>query len=264
MTPLVEQRVFSVKDISFYNEKTHLHTFTGQDKEGRSTQERYLVMGQLVAESLVRSLALEVEKSGFSPDVIIGVTRGGFDPGRKMADYLNDLQIVVITLASGYNPDHTRVPPVFIQKLPSLLQTEKKLKKLRKLNSHQGIKRVLVVEEIIDQGDSVKKINQHIERKWHLSRTQRQIRYATLVARDAGLKTGLVDYYKLKTENWVIFPWERRESFKKLFKIWKAYKNPLPDSCIKERFTELGYSKKDIDWFGKDLFRPSRSPIKSG
>lgn len=250
-----ERTPLPAKDLSFQGSEIRLHIFAGQDKEGNPKEERYSVVCQGAMESLINSLAEKIEASGFKPDIVVTLVRGGMVPSRKISDRLGDLPSVCIAVGSKYNPDGTRIPPLVYQELPNKEELENTLRILGKLAPNKGIETVLMVDEVIDNGDSEAVAESQIEQKWHITHESGNLKIAAVSAKDKGLAHSHVDYYVFHTNDWIIHDWEKFETFVALFATWKAYKSPLPDEEIKERFRELGYSETDIVSFGKNLFK---------
>ncbi len=96
--------------------------------------------------SVLLSLARKIVKSGFVPDVIVGVSRGGWVPARVLCDLLSApvLANVGVEFYAG----------VGVRKgQPRLTQP---------LSAAVSGKRVLVVDEVADTGESLKLVKEHV------------------------------------------------------------------------------------------------------
>ncbi len=126
--------------------------------------------------------------SKFRPDVIIGVARGGWIPARVLSDlfFTRETANVKVDLYRGiYSRDSE---PRISQKLPKDMLWENPL----------------LVDDISDTGDSLRIALDHLKKRGY-----RNPRTACLHMKPW---TKLIpDYYVVKTEAWVVYPWELKE-----------------------------------------------------
>lgn len=144
-------------------------------------------------------LAFEVKSSAFHPEVIVGVSRGGWPPARVMSDLLA-------------NPNLANMRVVFYKDIGS---RNKRPVITQPVTPDVRGKRVLVVDDVSDSGHSLRTVSNHLRRKG-----AGKVKVCTLY-----LKPGSVfvpDYYARKTRKWVIFPWERLEAVRLIAKKAKA------------------------------------------
>jgi hypoxanthine phosphoribosyltransferase len=130
----------------------------------------------------------KIVDSGYQPDVIVGVARGGWIPARILSDlfFTRDTANVKVDLYRGiYTRDQS---PQVSQKIPMDMKWE----------------RPLLVDDISDTGDSLTIAGEHL-----IQRGYKNPRTATMHMKPW---TKLVpDYYVVKTEAWVVYPWELKE-----------------------------------------------------
>ena len=134
-------------------------------------------------------LARQVKGSGYSPQVIVGVSRGGWPPARVMSDLLE-------------NPNLANMKVEFYKNIGV---TAQRPKITQPVTSEVVGKRVLVVDDVADSGRSLRVISKHLGRKG-----AREIRVCTLYMKPKSIFKP--DHYARTTSKWVIFPWERLEA----------------------------------------------------
>ena len=136
---------------------------------------------------LARALAHKIVESGFKPDIIIGISRGGLVPARMICDFLlQDELIPTQTEHWGVASKH---------------ETARIKYSLPKEADISG-KNVLVVDDVADTGDSISLIMDYLEQKEPI-----EIRTAVLHYKTSS--TVIPDYWgeKLEDWNWIIYPW---------------------------------------------------------
>ena len=136
----------------------------------------------------VGEVARAIERSGFKPDMIVGILRGGVVPARLLADELGveDIGIMEIKL---YTSVGARRPQPYLRQ-PLILPATGR--------------RVLVVDDVSDTGLTL----QHALEAIRLYNPS-EVRSATLYVKPW---TKLMpDYYARVVEEWIVFPWEYRE-----------------------------------------------------
>ncbi len=149
--------------------------------------ERIFSQSVTLAEMLVR----DAGKRGF--DCIVGVSRGGLVLTRLMSDLL-EIQDVVITRSEYYvDLGKRRRKPIITQRIQESLAG----------------KRVLLVDDVADTGESLVEI-----KKYLMSKKPECLTMATLYIKP--WSRVIPDYYVQKTNAWIIFPWERYEAVKSL------------------------------------------------
>jgi hypoxanthine phosphoribosyltransferase len=126
-----------------------------------------------------------VKKSGFDPEVIVGVSRGGWIPARLMSDFL----------------DKTDLASVGVRFYLEVSRSEKKPEINQEIQVDVAGKSVLVVDDVADTGESML-----VLRKYLLDKKVSELRIATIYRKPWSRFTP--DYYSRETVAWVIFPWE--------------------------------------------------------
>ncbi len=134
-------------------------------------------------------LARQVKGAGYSPEVIVGISRGGWPPARVMSDLLE-------------NPNLANMKVEFYKNIGV---TAQRPKITQPVTSEVVGKRVLVVDDVADSGHSLRVAVKHLRRKG-----AREIRVCTLYVKPKSIFKP--NYFARKTSKWIIFPWERLEA----------------------------------------------------
>ena len=160
-------------------------------------------------------LAKRVKDSGFQPDLIIGVSRGGWAPARIMSDLLENANTASIRIEFYLAPGVTARKPVISQAI---------------MVPVKGVN-VLVVDDVSDTGESLKVAVEHLD-----VCGAKAIKTATLYYKPQSIFKP--DFFIVQTEQWVIFPWERLENTRRL--LDEAEKKGKPLSFVRETLTGAG------------------------
>ncbi len=141
-------------------------------------------------------LAEKIRKESKQPfESIIGVSRGGLALTRLMSDLL-DIQDVMITRCEYYSDlGARRKHPVITQKIQGEIKG----------------RRVLLVDDVADTGESLKEIKRYLR-----SLKPKSLALATLYIKPWSTLTP--DFFVGRTDAWIIFPWEPFEAIKSLSK----------------------------------------------
>ncbi|MCP3664852.1 MAG: hypoxanthine phosphoribosyltransferase [Gammaproteobacteria bacterium] len=157
----------------------------------------YLSADQLLLDSF--QLGIDIIKSGFKPDFIVGVWRGGTPVGIAVQEILDYLEVKTDHIAirtSSYTGIGTRDKEVRVHGLSYLI---------RNINHNDSL---LIVDDVFDTGLSVKAVIETLKMKTRRN-TPKDIRIATPWFKPANNKTDLIpDFYIHKTDQWLVFPHE--------------------------------------------------------
>jgi uncharacterized protein len=177
---------------------------------------------------LTLRLAKEILASGFQPDIIVGVSRGGWLPARVLSDLLENPN-----LASVKTESYLQIGRA--QGVPELTQC---------LNVEATDKRVLVVDDIADTGESLSLVRDHVQERKAI-----EIQTATLYhKRRSAFKP---DYFGKETDCWVVFPWEHKETVGKILQA--HHKNPASAQRELTKLAGAGVPKRLITRFQKEF-----------
>lgn len=139
-----------------------------------------------------RGLAEKIRESGFQPDVIVAVARGGYVPARLLADFLDVSNM--LSIQSQHWVEAAKAAEKAILKYPYKVDLS-------------GSK-VLLVDDIVDTGETLLLARDFILREW----SPAEVKIATLqwISPVAKFKP---DYYHLEVKEWTWFqyPWTRLE-----------------------------------------------------
>jgi hypoxanthine phosphoribosyltransferase len=171
--------------------------------------------------SMLLSQAQEIRRRGFCPNVIVGISRGGWLPARVLSDLLENPN-----LANAKAKSYTGIGKAKDQaKLTQCVSTDVKGK------------RVLIVDEVADSGKSLKLICSHVS-----ASGAAEIKTATLYRkRGCPFKP---DFYEAETEAWVVFPWEIKETLRHILNAHKSSQKGVAREVSK--LVEAGVSKRLI------------------
>ncbi len=171
---------------------------------------------------MLMELAKRVKDSGFRPDLIVGVCRGGWAPARVMSDLLENANTASIRIEFYLAPGVTARKPVISQAI---------MVPVKGAN-------VLVVDDVSDTGESLKVAVEHID-----VCGARAIKTATLYYKPQSIFKP--DFFMVQTEQWIIFPWERLENTRRLLN--EAEKKGKSISSIKDTLTSAGISRGVVE-----------------
>jgi len=176
--------------------------------------------------SMLLSQAEKIRRSGFKPDVIIGVTRGGWIPARVLSDLLGIPDLATVRVEFYLGVAETRNKPVLTQGVSAVVEGKK----------------ALLVDDVADTGKSLQLAREHLRQQGAT-----EVRIATVYRKPLSVITP--DYYEKETRRWVVFPWEIKETVRKIMEkrreksvvnmdVAKLVKAGLPNQLVEEFLKE--------------------------
>jgi hypoxanthine phosphoribosyltransferase len=148
-----------------------------------------------------KTLSSLIKNSGFDPNIVVAISRGGLVPARLVCDFLHIKDLTTIKV------EHWGMVAT---------PTEKAVIKFP-LYVDIKDKRVLLVDDITDTGDTLRVSLEHLKRF-----KPKEIRTAVLIHKI--ISAFQPDYYvrKITQWRWVIFPWHVWEDLTGFIKSMKA------------------------------------------
>ena len=132
-----------------------------------------------------RELAKQVVDSGFQPDLILSITRGGMLPAGTIsyAMGIKNLHIINVEFYTGVD---SRLPePVFLPPLPA--------------TNYLDGQKVLIIDDVADTGETLRMVRDFCDRYAAESRV------AVLYEKPRSVIAA--DYVWRRTDKWITFPW---------------------------------------------------------
>ena len=180
-----------------------------------------------IYESLL-NLADRVRKANFKPDVIVGVSRGGWPPARIMSDFLENPELANVKAEFYLGVAKTKGEPMITQPVSTSVAGKK----------------VLVVDEVADTGKSLHLVQSHLK-----ERGATAVKILTIYYKP--LSVVIPDWYGKKTSRWIIFPWERKENVRQILKEYKTRGEPIEEAVNK--LVLSGLNRKLLERFIKEI-----------
>jgi hypoxanthine phosphoribosyltransferase len=177
--------------------------------------------------------AREIGAENFHPDVVVGVVRGGLIPARILVDLLEAPQFGILQIEHYMGIGAASDMPTLKQPISVPVLGRK----------------VLVVDDIADTGKSLRLVIAHLKQQG-----VKQTKTATLYYKPCSVL--VPDFYARQTHNWVVFPWETKETLRKLQQqnwgkralgqeIAKLVKAGFPKQLAEKLLVDIGKEPKN-------------------
>ena len=144
-------------------------------------------------------LAAKIHRSGFVPDFIVGIWRGGTPVGIAIQEYFEYVGIEADHIAvrtSAYTGIGQRARTIRVHGLHYIIE---------EANAGNSL---LIVDDVFDSGHSIEALIKELSSKMRLNMPGK-VRIATPWYKPGNNQTSLVpDYYLHETDKWIVFPHE--------------------------------------------------------
>jgi hypoxanthine phosphoribosyltransferase len=136
--------------------------------------------------TLAHDLAVKIRKARFHPDVVVAIARGGYVPARLLCDYLN----------------LTDLSSIRIVHYTAAVEKKKKAELVERLSRDLSGKRVLLVDDVSDTGDTLELGRAHLQE-------QGAVFLRTAVLHHKQTSTVVPDYFgrRIVKWRWITYPW---------------------------------------------------------
>jgi hypoxanthine phosphoribosyltransferase len=171
--------------------------------------------------------AQKIKTQNYKPDLIVAIARGGVVPARILSDLLETPNLSFMQIEFYINISQTLQEPI-------LKQT---------LTTNVTGKKILLIDDISDTGKSLKLAKTHLQHQGAI-----EIKIATLYEKPQSVTTP--DFYEKQTTNWVVFPWDIKETLRKIIH------SPLGKRILNQELAKLvkaGLPKQLAEKLIKDM-----------
>ena len=192
---------------------------------------KYLILSWQDVYNLTLQLSERIVDSGFVPDLIIGIARGGWIPARILSDvlYANAMFNVRIEYYTDLGA-HGRDPKI-----------------TQRLSIPIDEKNVLIIDEVADTGESMYHAIEYVQ-----GLGAKNLKSAVLHLKPSSRI--VPDFYMQLVESWTVYPWEIRESIIALVKKFQDEDSSLDIHQIRDKLVfEVGFEPTVTDYFIKRL-----------
>lgn len=170
-------------------------------------------------------LSRKIIQDGHQFDRVVALARGGVSIAQSLSDLVAVRRISVIQ-SEMYSGVYETSTPIIVQPLAANIKGEK----------------ILLIDDLADSGETLLFAKEYL-----MAHGPSSVHTATLTAKPWTKVTP--DYWQLRSEAWIIFPWEVRETITTLTGIWHE-KGDAPE-VIAQNLRTLGYSQDQIETFSK-------------
>ena len=182
---------------------------------------------------MLLNLAEKIRKNNFKPDIIVGVSRGGWPPARVMSDLLDNPNLANVRAEFYLGVAETKGEPTLTQPVSMTIAGKK----------------VLVVDEVADTGKSLKLVKEHI-----IEKGATEVKIATVYYKPWSIVKP--DYYERETSKWIVFPWEIKETVRKIVKKCEKTGKPIGEESAK--LVKAGISPRLVEKFLKEILEEGK------
>ena len=165
-------------------------------------------------DEMLNKIAERVKESGFKPDVILGVSKGGIIPAAILSDRL------------GVDSDI-----IGVRYYKSIGRVMRRPEILRHVSIGLRGKRVLVIDDVADTGHSLQLVVRYVRK-----RGAEKVMTCTLHYKPWAIIKP--DYFLTETKAWIIYPWEINETVESIAKSLERRR--LGEREIKKELRRMG------------------------
>jgi hypoxanthine phosphoribosyltransferase len=169
----------------------------------------------------------KIRDQHYRPDVVVGIARGGLISARILTDLLETPQIEILKIEFYIGINQTQLKPTLKNSIS---------------DNFVG-KKLLIVDDIADSGESLKLAKAHLQEQ-----ETKEVKIATLFKKPFSKITP--DFYEKQTSNWVVFPWDTKETLRKIIQknqgkralnreVAKLVKAGLPEQLAARLLNEM-------------------------
>ena len=176
---------------------------------------------------MLLDIANKIQGDGYKPDVIIGIARGGLVTARILSDLLETPELAIIQIEYYVSIAQPRQEPILKQGLSTPLTGKK----------------TLLVDDISDTGKSLQLAKNHLQQQG-----AKEIKTATLYAKPQTITKP--DYYEKQTSHWIVFPWDAKETVRKII---QKHEGKRATSKEIAKLVRAGLPKQLAEKFLKDM-----------
>jgi len=180
-----------------------------------------------IYEFLLR-LAEKIREDKFKPDVIVGVSRGGWPAARVMSDLLENPEIANVKSEFYLGVAETNGEPLITQPVSVSVRD----------------KEVLLMDDVADTGKSLRLVKAHLKEKGAT-----EVKIATIYYKPWSVV--IPDYYEKETRSWIIFPWERKETIRNIIRRYKKEEKSVEEA--KDKLVSSGLDSKLVERFVREI-----------
>lgn len=175
-------------------------------------------------------ISKKIIEDGLEFDRIVTMAKGGWPMARPLVDYVQAKEVASIGLKLYKGINERELEPEVYQDL----------------NADVSGETILLFDDVADTGETLAFVKQYLQEKG-----AKKIITATLFYKPhSSIKP---DYYGMETIAWIIFPYELRETMDVLVDKWES--EGLGETQVVDRFVELGFKKKMVEYFYSTLYR---------
>lgn len=142
---------------------------------------------------MLLEVADEIRKDEFRPDIIVGISRGGWPPARILSDLLSNPNVANVRAEFYLGVEETSDEPVLTQPISVNVRDKK----------------ILIVDEVADTGKSSKLVKDYI-----IQEGAKEAKIVTVYYKPWSIVKP--DYCAKETRDWIVFPWEIKETLRKI------------------------------------------------
>lgn len=142
-------------------------------------------------EESLSTISKRIKETGFNPDVIIAISRGGLIPARILSDLLNVPLLYTIRISFYSSVGVKKENPEITQPLSVDISG----------------KNILLVDDISDSGKSLELADNYLA-----SFNPAKVKSATIHLKPASIFKP--DFFHKTTNAWIVYPWETKEFFR--------------------------------------------------
>lgn len=178
--------------------------------------------------NMLLNLAEKIRRDNFHPDVIVGISRGGWPPARVMSDLLENPELANVRVEFYSGISETKSEPVITQPVSASVRGKK----------------VLIMDDVADTGKSLRLVKDYMEKQG-----ARSIKIATIYYKPWSVI--VPDYYEKETKSWVVFPWERKETVRNLIRMCRKELRSVKEA--KEKLIRGGLNRDLVERFIREI-----------